>query len=79
MISLASIKPITYFRNVDKYMEHKLHFVVAAMQEVPWQEMIERWQYLESTGWMVSCWLTISLILPTQIPTGMRAGPCFLL
>jgi alkanesulfonate monooxygenase SsuD/methylene tetrahydromethanopterin reductase-like flavin-dependent oxidoreductase (luciferase family) len=31
-------------------MEHKLRFVVAAMQEVPWQEMIERWRYLESTG-----------------------------
>ena len=31
-------------------MEHKLRFVVAAMQEVPWQEMIKRWQYLETAG-----------------------------
>ena len=31
-------------------MEHKLRFVVAAMQEVPWPEMIKRWQYLETAG-----------------------------
>jgi alkanesulfonate monooxygenase SsuD/methylene tetrahydromethanopterin reductase-like flavin-dependent oxidoreductase (luciferase family) len=31
-------------------MEHKLRFIVAAMQEVPWPEMIRRWQYLEAAG-----------------------------
>ena len=31
-------------------MEQKLRFVVAAMQEVRWPEMIERWQYLEAHG-----------------------------
>jgi alkanesulfonate monooxygenase SsuD/methylene tetrahydromethanopterin reductase-like flavin-dependent oxidoreductase (luciferase family) len=31
-------------------MEQKLRFVVAAMQEAPWQEMIERWQLLETMG-----------------------------
>ncbi len=31
-------------------MEKELRFVVAAMQEVPWAEMIQRWQYLESAG-----------------------------
>lgn len=31
-------------------MEQKLRFVVAAMQEVPWPEMIERWQRLEALG-----------------------------
>jgi alkanesulfonate monooxygenase SsuD/methylene tetrahydromethanopterin reductase-like flavin-dependent oxidoreductase (luciferase family) len=31
-------------------MVHKLRFVVAAMQEVPWPEMIQRWQYLEAAG-----------------------------
>ena len=31
-------------------MEQKLRFIVAAMQEVSWPEMIERWQYLELAG-----------------------------
>jgi len=31
-------------------MVHKLRFVVAAMQEVPWTEMVQRWQYLEACG-----------------------------
>jgi alkanesulfonate monooxygenase SsuD/methylene tetrahydromethanopterin reductase-like flavin-dependent oxidoreductase (luciferase family) len=31
-------------------MKHKLRFVVAAMQEVPWPEMIKRWQFLEACG-----------------------------
>jgi alkanesulfonate monooxygenase SsuD/methylene tetrahydromethanopterin reductase-like flavin-dependent oxidoreductase (luciferase family) len=31
-------------------MEQKLRFVVAAMQEVSWPEMIKRWQYLETSG-----------------------------
>ncbi len=31
-------------------MDHKLRFVVAAMQEVPWPEMIARWQHLEACG-----------------------------
>jgi alkanesulfonate monooxygenase SsuD/methylene tetrahydromethanopterin reductase-like flavin-dependent oxidoreductase (luciferase family) len=31
-------------------MEHKLRFIVAAMQEVSWPEMIERWQRLEASG-----------------------------
>ncbi len=31
-------------------MEQKLRFVVAAMQEVPWPEMIARWQRLEAMG-----------------------------
>lgn len=31
-------------------MEHKLRFIVAAMQEVSWPEMIKRWQYLEAFG-----------------------------
>src|SRR5512136_606543 len=31
-------------------MEQKLRFVVAAMQEVPWPEMVARWQYLEACG-----------------------------
>ena len=31
-------------------MGHTLRFVVAAMQEVPWLEMISRWQYLETAG-----------------------------
>lgn len=31
-------------------MEQKLRFVVAAMQEAPWLEMIERWQRIESLG-----------------------------
>lgn len=31
-------------------MGHKLRFIVAAMQEVPWPEMIKRWQYLEAVG-----------------------------
>jgi alkanesulfonate monooxygenase SsuD/methylene tetrahydromethanopterin reductase-like flavin-dependent oxidoreductase (luciferase family) len=31
-------------------MAHKLRFVVAAMQEVPWLEMAKRWQYLEACG-----------------------------
>jgi alkanesulfonate monooxygenase SsuD/methylene tetrahydromethanopterin reductase-like flavin-dependent oxidoreductase (luciferase family) len=31
-------------------MEQKLRFIVAAMQEVSWPEMIERWQYLEAAG-----------------------------
>ncbi len=31
-------------------MEQKLRFVVAAMQEVPWPEMVARWQYLEAHG-----------------------------
>jgi len=31
-------------------MVHKLRFVVAAMQEVPWPEMVQRWQYLETCG-----------------------------
>jgi alkanesulfonate monooxygenase SsuD/methylene tetrahydromethanopterin reductase-like flavin-dependent oxidoreductase (luciferase family) len=31
-------------------MEHKLRFIVAALQEVPWPEMIKRWQYLETAG-----------------------------
>lgn len=31
-------------------MEQKLRFVVAAMQEVPWPEMIIRWQRLEAMG-----------------------------
>jgi alkanesulfonate monooxygenase SsuD/methylene tetrahydromethanopterin reductase-like flavin-dependent oxidoreductase (luciferase family) len=31
-------------------MEQKLRFIVAAMQEVPWPEMIKRWQYLETVG-----------------------------
>ena len=29
---------------------HNLRFIVAAMQEVPWPEMITRWQYLEAAG-----------------------------
>jgi alkanesulfonate monooxygenase SsuD/methylene tetrahydromethanopterin reductase-like flavin-dependent oxidoreductase (luciferase family) len=33
-----------------KIMEHKLRFIVAAMQEAPWPEMIQRWQYLEAAG-----------------------------
>jgi alkanesulfonate monooxygenase SsuD/methylene tetrahydromethanopterin reductase-like flavin-dependent oxidoreductase (luciferase family) len=31
-------------------MAHHLRFVVAAMQEAPWPEMIRRWQYLEANG-----------------------------
>ena len=31
-------------------MKQKLRFIVAAMQEVSWPEMIERWQYLETVG-----------------------------
>ena len=31
-------------------MEQKLRFIVAAMQEVPWPEMVERWQFLEASG-----------------------------
>jgi alkanesulfonate monooxygenase SsuD/methylene tetrahydromethanopterin reductase-like flavin-dependent oxidoreductase (luciferase family) len=31
-------------------MEHKLRFVVAAMQDSPWPEMIARWQQVESMG-----------------------------
>ena len=31
-------------------MEQKLRFIVAAMQEVSWPEMIDRWQYLEVAG-----------------------------
>jgi alkanesulfonate monooxygenase SsuD/methylene tetrahydromethanopterin reductase-like flavin-dependent oxidoreductase (luciferase family) len=31
-------------------LTHKLRFIVAAMQEVPWPEMITRWQYLEASG-----------------------------
>ncbi len=31
-------------------MEHKLRFVIAAIQEAPWSEMIERWQNIESKG-----------------------------
>jgi alkanesulfonate monooxygenase SsuD/methylene tetrahydromethanopterin reductase-like flavin-dependent oxidoreductase (luciferase family) len=31
-------------------MEQKLRFIVAAMQEVSWLEMVERWQYLEAAG-----------------------------
>ena len=31
-------------------MVHTLRFIVAAMQEVPWPEMIQRWQYLEAAG-----------------------------
>jgi alkanesulfonate monooxygenase SsuD/methylene tetrahydromethanopterin reductase-like flavin-dependent oxidoreductase (luciferase family) len=31
-------------------MDHKLRFIVAAMQEVPWPEMIVRWQQLEACG-----------------------------
>jgi alkanesulfonate monooxygenase SsuD/methylene tetrahydromethanopterin reductase-like flavin-dependent oxidoreductase (luciferase family) len=31
-------------------MELKLRFIVAAMQEVLWPEMVERWQYLEACG-----------------------------
>ena len=31
-------------------MEQKIRFVVAAMQEVSWPEMIQRWQLLEASG-----------------------------
>jgi alkanesulfonate monooxygenase SsuD/methylene tetrahydromethanopterin reductase-like flavin-dependent oxidoreductase (luciferase family) len=31
-------------------MENKLRFIVAAMQEAPWPEMITRWQRVESMG-----------------------------
>jgi alkanesulfonate monooxygenase SsuD/methylene tetrahydromethanopterin reductase-like flavin-dependent oxidoreductase (luciferase family) len=31
-------------------MDQKPRFVVAAMQEVSWSEMIKRWQYLETAG-----------------------------
>ncbi len=31
-------------------MQQKLRFVIAAMQEVPWPEMITRWQRLEAMG-----------------------------
>ena len=31
-------------------MEHKLRFVVGAIQDAPWQEMIARWQRVESLG-----------------------------
>jgi alkanesulfonate monooxygenase SsuD/methylene tetrahydromethanopterin reductase-like flavin-dependent oxidoreductase (luciferase family) len=31
-------------------MAHQLRFVVAAMQEAPWPEMVRRWQLLESMG-----------------------------
>jgi alkanesulfonate monooxygenase SsuD/methylene tetrahydromethanopterin reductase-like flavin-dependent oxidoreductase (luciferase family) len=31
-------------------MEHKLRFVVAAMQNAPWTEMISRWQSVEAMG-----------------------------
>jgi alkanesulfonate monooxygenase SsuD/methylene tetrahydromethanopterin reductase-like flavin-dependent oxidoreductase (luciferase family) len=31
-------------------MVHRLRFIVAAMQEVPWPEMVKRWQYLEACG-----------------------------
>ncbi len=31
-------------------MDHKLRFIVAAMQDVPWSEMVERWQRLEAMG-----------------------------
>lgn len=31
-------------------MEQKPRFIVAAMQEVPWPEMVSRWQYLEACG-----------------------------
>ncbi len=31
-------------------MDQKLRFIVAAMQEVSWPEMIKRWQYLETAG-----------------------------
>ncbi len=31
-------------------MTHNLRFIVAAMQEVSWPEMITRWQYLEAVG-----------------------------
>jgi alkanesulfonate monooxygenase SsuD/methylene tetrahydromethanopterin reductase-like flavin-dependent oxidoreductase (luciferase family) len=31
-------------------MEHKLRFVVAAMQDVPWSEMIKRWKQVEELG-----------------------------
>ena len=31
-------------------MEQKPRFIVAAMQEVSWLEMVERWQYLEVAG-----------------------------
>ena len=31
-------------------MTHNFRFIVAAMQEVSWPEMIARWQYLEAAG-----------------------------
>ncbi len=31
-------------------MPHPLRFIVAAMQEVPWPQMISRWQYLDASG-----------------------------
>jgi alkanesulfonate monooxygenase SsuD/methylene tetrahydromethanopterin reductase-like flavin-dependent oxidoreductase (luciferase family) len=31
-------------------MDQKIRFIVAAMQEVSWSEMITRWQYLETAG-----------------------------
>gem|GEM_PF-6191209 len=59
-------------------MEHNLRFVVAAMQEVPWPEMIQRWQYLEAAG-LDGAFLAdhfVNYENPTAI--GMKAGPCFL-
>jgi alkanesulfonate monooxygenase SsuD/methylene tetrahydromethanopterin reductase-like flavin-dependent oxidoreductase (luciferase family) len=35
---------------MENAMVHHLRFIVAAMQEVPWPEMIKRWQYLETSG-----------------------------
>ncbi len=31
-------------------MTPQLRFIVAAMQEVSWPEMVARWQYLEAAG-----------------------------
>lgn len=31
-------------------MTHQLRFIVAAMQEVSWPEMVARWQFLEASG-----------------------------
>jgi alkanesulfonate monooxygenase SsuD/methylene tetrahydromethanopterin reductase-like flavin-dependent oxidoreductase (luciferase family) len=42
---------IITWRNIrEKNMSNPLRFIVAAMQEVPWPEMVTRWQYLDTHG-----------------------------